>query len=187
MSTNSYLEFYLTLLGWIINNGLWNVLLEPGLFAAPLGAIILQEWLAARQQGADEGNKGILSVSRVENRLWLAYVTLMFACAPLLPINLTSLRFDSATSQRCGVNVAQPGDTAWCVTFDTLGDQSAKVPVWWMLVHAVSKGVAAAGTADIPCAPDIRQIRMEIDATRIADQVLLQEVADFTRDCYGRS
>lgn len=81
MSTNSYLEFYLTLLGWIINNGLWNVLLDTGLFAAPLGAIILQEWLSARQQGADEGNKGLLSVARVENRLWLAYLVLMFACA----------------------------------------------------------------------------------------------------------
>ncbi len=26
MSTNSYLEFYLSLLAWIINNGLWSVL-----------------------------------------------------------------------------------------------------------------------------------------------------------------
>ena len=57
MSTNSYLEFYLSLLAWIINNGLWSVLSDTGLFAAPFGAIILQEWLSARQQGADEGNK----------------------------------------------------------------------------------------------------------------------------------
>jgi hypothetical protein len=54
-------------------------------------------------------------------------------------------------------------------------------------VHTLSKGVTAAGTAAIPCAPDIRQIRMDIDETRIQDQVLLQEVADFTKDCYGRS
>ncbi|MGP3791658.1 conjugal transfer protein TraG N-terminal domain-containing protein [Pseudomonas sp. B392_1p] len=187
MSTNSYLEFYLTLLGWIINNGLWNVLLDTGLFAAPLGAIILQEWLSARQQGADEGNKGLLSVARVENRLWLAYLVLMFACAPLLPVNLTNLRLDAQASQRCGISVAQPNETAWGVTFDTLGEQSANVPVWWYLVHTLSKGVTAAGTAAIPCTPDIRQIRMEIDETRIHDQVLLQEVADFTRDCYGRS
>src|SRR5690606_40772089 len=51
----------------------------------------------------------------------------------------------------------------------------------------LSKVVTAAGTAAIPCAPDIRQIRMDIDETRIHDQVLLQEVADFTKDCYGRS
>ena len=54
-------------------------------------------------------------------------------------------------------------------------------------MHTLSKGVTAAGTAAIPCAPDIRQIRMDIDETRIYDQVLLQEVADFTKDCYGRS
>ncbi len=187
MSTNSYLEFYLTLLGWIVNNGVWNVLLDTGLFAAPLGAIIFQEWLSARQQGADEGNKGLLSVARVENRLWLAYVVLLFACVPMLPVSLTSMKLDTTASARCGISVAQPGDTAWGVTFNTLGNQSANVPLWWFLVHTLSKGVAAAGTAAIPCAPDIRQVRMEIDETRINDQVLLQEVADFTRDCYGRS
>jgi hypothetical protein len=61
------------------------------------------------------------------------------------------------------------------------------VPVWWFLVHAMSKGITAAATASIPCAPDIRAMRMEIDSSRINDQVLLQEVADFTRDCYGFS
>ena len=187
MSTNSYLEFYLTLLGWIVNNGVWNVLVDTGLFAAPLGAIVLQEWLAARQQGADEGNKGVLSVARVENRLWLAYLILLFACAPLLPVNLSTLKLDASASTRCGVSLAQPGETAWGVTFDTLGGQSANVPLWWYLVHTLSKGLSAAATAAVPCAPDIRQIRMEVDETRIADQVLLQEVADFTRDCYGRS
>ncbi|MFX5656426.1 conjugal transfer protein TraG N-terminal domain-containing protein, partial [Acinetobacter baumannii] len=39
--------------------------------------------------------------------------------------------------------------------------------------------------AAIPCGTDLRQMRMEIDATRINDPVLAQEVADFTHDCYG--
>jgi hypothetical protein len=39
--------------------------------------------------------------------------------------------------------------------------------------------------AAIPCGTDLRQMRMEIDATRIDDPVLAQEVADFSRDCYG--
>ena len=69
MSTNSYLEYYLSVLAWIINNGIWNTLADTGLFAAPFGAIILQEWLSARQQGADEGNKGLLSIPRVESRI----------------------------------------------------------------------------------------------------------------------
>jgi hypothetical protein len=187
MSTNSYLEFYLSLLAWIINNGIWNTLVDTGLYAAPFAAIILQEWLSARQQGADEGNKGLLSIPRVENRLWLAYVTLMFGCMPILPINLASMTLDTSNSQRCGVSLSTPAQTAWGATFNTIGDKSATVPIWWFLVHTLSKGVTAAATASIPCAPDIRQMRMDIDATRIDDQVLLQEVADFTRDCYGYS
>ncbi|MDH1440398.1 conjugal transfer protein TraG N-terminal domain-containing protein [Pseudomonas sp. GD03721] len=187
MSSNSYLEFYLSLLAWIINNGIWNILADTGLFAAPFGAIILQEWLSARQQGADEGNKGLLSVPRIENRLWLAYIVVLFGCMPVLPLNLASMTLDDAASQRCGTSVTTPAETAWAATFNTIGEQSANVPVWWFLVHALSKGVTAAATAAIPCAPDIRQMRMEIDSSRIDSQVLLQEVADFTRDCYGYS
>jgi len=187
MSTNSYLEYYLSLLAWIINNGIWNTLADTGLFAAPFGAIILQEWLSARQQGADEGNKGLLSIPRVENRLWMSYVVILFGCMPFFPLNLSSVSFDDAASQRCGVSMAKPADTAWGTTFNTIGEKSANVPVWWFLVHAMSKGITAAATASIPCAPDIRAMRMEIDSSRINDQVLLQEVADFTRDCYGFS
>ncbi|MDH4846059.1 conjugal transfer protein TraG, partial [Pseudomonas sp. BN505] len=187
MSTNSYLEYYLSLLAWIINNGIWNTLADTGLFAAPFGAIILQEWLSARQQGADEGNKGLLSIPRVENRLWMSYVVILFGCMPFFPLNLSSVTFDGAASQRCGVSMAKPADTAWGTTFNTIGEKSANVPVWWYLVHAMSKGITAAATASIPCAPDIRAMRMEIDSSRINDQVLLQEVADFTRDCYGFS
>ncbi|MDD2001973.1 conjugal transfer protein TraG N-terminal domain-containing protein [Pseudomonas putida] len=187
MSTNSYLEYYLSLLAWIINNGIWNTLADTGLFAAPFGAIILQEWLSARQQGADEGNKGLLSIPRVENRLWMSYVVILFGCMPFFPLNLSSVTFDDAASQRCGVSMAKPADTAWGTTFNTIGEKSANVPVWWYLVHAMSKGITAAATASIPCAPDIRAMRMEIDSSRINDQVLLQEVADFTRDCYGFS
>ncbi len=56
--TTDYLEYYLTLVGWIINNGIWSVLVASGVFAIPFLAIVVQEWLKARGEGADEGNKG---------------------------------------------------------------------------------------------------------------------------------
>src|SRR3546814_9981329 len=52
-------------------------------------------------------------------------------------------------------------------------------------MHALSRAVTSASVAAIPCGTDLRQMRMEIDATRIDDPVLAQEVADFSRDCYG--
>ena len=43
-------------------------------FALPFVAIIVQEWLKARADGADEGNKGVLSAARIENRVFVAIV-----------------------------------------------------------------------------------------------------------------
>ncbi|PHN67268.1 hypothetical protein AO286_19450 [Pseudomonas syringae] len=50
LHTNDYLEYYLTLVGWIINSGVWNMIEDSGLVAAPFAAIIISEWLKARAQ-----------------------------------------------------------------------------------------------------------------------------------------
>lgn len=185
--TNDYFEFYLTLVGWIINNGIWNVLVASGVVAVPFVVIVLQEWLRARAEGAEEGNKGVLSAVRIETRVWAAIVVIMFACIPFIPLNLSTLQFDQSRSTQCQVNAPLPAQTGWAPVFTELNNQTALVPVWWFFVHAIAKGVTAAAVAAIPCGTDLRQIRMDIDSTRIGDPLLAQEVADFTRDCYGLS
>ena len=183
--TTDYLEYYLTLVAWIINNGIWNVLVATGIFALPFLAIVVQEWLKARAEGADEGNKGVLSSMRIENRVWVAIVVIMFAGIPFIPVDLSTIQFDRTRSTQCQVNVPLPSETNWSASFTTLNNQSAHVPVWWFFMHSISKAVTGATVAAIPCGTDLRQMRMEIDSTRIADPVLAQEVADFTHDCYG--
>ncbi len=183
--TTDYLEYYLTLVAWIVHNGIWSVLVSSGVFAIPFIAIIIQEWLKARTEGADEGNKGVLSSMRIENRIWVAIVVLMFAGIPFIDIDLGTIKYDQARSAQCQVNVPQPTDTGWSQSFSTLNNQSAKVPVWWAFMHALSRAVTGASVAAIPCGTDLRQMRMEINATRINDPVLAQDVADFTHDCYG--
>ncbi|EMQ8858250.1 conjugal transfer protein TraG N-terminal domain-containing protein [Pseudomonas aeruginosa] len=183
--TTDYLEYYLTLVSWIVNNGIWAVLVSSGVFALPFVAIIVQEWLKARAEGADEGNKGVLSAARIENRVFVAIVVVMFAGIPFIDVDLNTIQYDSSRSAQCQVSVAQPADTGWSQSFSTINNQSAKVPVWWAFMHALSRAVTGASVAAIPCGTDLRQMRMEIDATRIDDPVLAQEVADFSRDCYG--
>lgn len=185
--TTDYLEYYLTLVGWVIHNGIWNVLLSSGVFALPFLTIVIQEWLRARTEGADEGNKGVLSALRIENRVWVAIAVIMFAGIPFIDVDLSTLRFDRFRSTQCQVNVPLPSETGWDQSFTTLNDQSAKVPVWWFFTHAISKAITGAAVAAIPCGTDLRQMRMDIDATRINDPLLAQEVADFTYDCYGPS
>ncbi|WP_110972525.1 conjugal transfer protein TraG N-terminal domain-containing protein [Pseudomonas huaxiensis] len=183
--TSDYLEYYLTLLGWLVHNGIWQMLVSTGLIALPFCVIIIQEWLRARSEGADEGNKGVLSTLRVENRTWAACVVILFAGLPIIPLDLNTLQFDDTRSSQCQVQVATPQETRWSTSFSTLNNQSAQVPIWWFFMHSVSKAVTGAAVAAIPCGTDLRQLRMDIDATRIHDPLLAQEVADFSHDCYG--
>lgn len=183
--TTDYLEYYLTLVSWIVHNGIWAVLVASGVFAIPFLAIVIQEWLRARAEGADEGNKGVLSSARIENRVFVAIAVIMFAGIPFIDVDFNTIRYDRSRSAQCQVNVPEPTDTGWSQSFSTINNQSAKVPVWWFAMHALSRAITGASVAAIPCGTDLRQIRMDIDATRIDDPVLAQEVSDFTRDCYG--
>ncbi|MPT25409.1 MAG: conjugal transfer protein TraG [Achromobacter sp.] len=183
--TTDYLEYYLTLVSWVVHNGIWSVLVASGMFAVPFLAIIIQEWLKARAEGADEGNKGVLSSARIENRVFVAVVVIMFAGIPFIDVDFNTIKYDRSRSTQCQVNVPEPTDTGWSQSFSTINNQSAKVPVWWFAMHAISRAITGASVAAIPCGTDLRQIRMDIDATRIDDPVLAQEISDFTRDCYG--
>ena len=183
--TTDYLEFYLTLVSWVVHNGIWSVLVASGVFATPFLAIIIQEWLRARAEGADEGNKGALSAVRIESRIFVAIVVILFAGVPFIDVDFNTLRFDRSRSAQCQVNVPLPSETGWSRSFSTLNNQSARVPIWWAFMHTISRAVTGASVAAIPCGADLRQIRMEVDATRIDDPLLAQEVADFTHQCYG--
>ncbi|EIP88461.1 hypothetical protein A33K_14559 [Burkholderia humptydooensis MSMB43] len=119
--------------------------------------------------------------------MFVAIVLIMFAGIPFIPVNLSTIKFDTTRSEQCQVKVPQPADTGWGTSYTALNNQSALVLVWWFFMYAISKAVTGAAVAAIPCGTDLRQIRMDVDATRINDPVLAQEVADFTHDCYGPS
>ncbi len=102
MTTNSYLEYFLTLLGWLVNNGLWDVLVSTGLFALPMAFKVVGIWLKVREEGEDEGNKGMLSLPRIENALYGAFFVMIACCVPLIQVSLTTLEFDKTRAKTCG-------------------------------------------------------------------------------------
>ncbi|HBD8349594.1 TPA: conjugal transfer protein TraG N-terminal domain-containing protein [Escherichia coli] len=186
MTTNNYLEYFLTLLGWVVNNGLWNVLISTGLFALPLAFRIIGIWLKVREEGADEGNKGMLSLPRIEHVLYGAFFVMISCCVPLVQVTLDTLSFDKSRAQTCGVwTPEEPGETGYSGVISSIGDQTAAAPVWWVVVHKLSKGVTQAAVASIPCRPDLRQLRFEIQRTFIENRALADELQDFTNDCYS--
>jgi hypothetical protein len=186
MTTNSYLEYFLTLLGWVINNGLWNILLATGLFAAPLAFRVVGIWLTVREEGEDEGNKGMLSLPRIENALYGAFFVMLSCCVPLIHVSLSTITYDLSRVRTCGTWVPDaPDDSGYATVISSLNNQTAAAPVWWMLVHKLSKGMTQAAVATIPCRPDLRQLRFEVQHTRINNAALAGELQDFTNDCYA--
>lgn len=185
--TNDYLEYYLTLVGWLINNGIWEMIQDTGLFAVPFCVIVIKEWLKVRGEGADEGNKGVLSLARIETSIYVGYVVVALCGVPAVNVSFDALQFDQTRAQQCQYSVPAPTDTGWNTSFSSLAGKSAQMPVWWAFMHALSKGVTNAAVASIPCGTDLRQMRMDVDNTRINNPLLAQEIADFTRDCYGPS
>ena len=133
--TTDYLEYYLTLLGWIIHNGIWAVLVSSGVFALPFVAIIIQEWLKARAEGADEGNKGALSSVRIENRVWVAIVVVMFAGVPFIDVDLNTIQYDGALGAVPGQRGAADRNRLVTVVQHP-HEPDGTVPVWWAFIAA---------------------------------------------------
>ncbi|NNA97456.1 conjugal transfer protein TraG N-terminal domain-containing protein [Pseudomonas gessardii] len=185
--TNDYLEYYLTLVGWIINNGIWDMISDTGLFALPFCIIVIREWLKVRGEGADEGNKGVLSLARIETNIYVGYVVVAFFAVPAVNVSFDTLAFDQSRAQQCQYNLPKPSDTGWNTTFSSLAGKSAQMPMWWAFMHALSKGLTSGAVAAIPCGTDLRQMRMDVDNTKINNPLLAQEIGDFTHDCYGPS
>ncbi|MGJ0629200.1 conjugal transfer protein TraG N-terminal domain-containing protein [Xenorhabdus bovienii] len=186
MTTNSYLEYFLTLLGWVVNNGLWQVLIATGLFTAPLLVKIMAIWLKVREKGEDEGNRGLLSISRIENTLYGAFFVMIACCVPLVNVSLSTLQYDPSRAKSCGTwTPGAPEESGYARVISSLGEQTAAVPVWWAVVHRLSKGLTQAAVASIPCRPDLRQLRFEVQHTRISNAALAAELQDFTHDCYA--
>jgi hypothetical protein len=182
-----YMEAPLLLLGWIINNALWNTLMATGLAAVPFVAMMVSEWFRARREGDDEGNKGKLALNRIETSLYAMVLCYAFTCLPLLSVSInpvnTIVRTDGSGSH-CSVAVIGEGE--WSSdTLNSLSGQTASIPLWWAFVHVISKGMTNSAVAAIPCTPDWQSIATEIDLQEIEDQILQIEVSEFQQACYG--
>lgn len=153
----------------------------------PLLAKLISLWLKARGQGADEGNVARLLVVWVEHSLYSALLVIFFAGVPFLNVDINTLTYDSQWTKQRGWSVVQPGDSGYAPFINELSGQSASVPMWWYFTHALSKGITSAAVAVLPCKPDLRQLRFEVQHTRLADPALAQELQDFVNDCYGPS
>lgn len=183
MTTFSYFEYYLTMLGWAISNGVWNGLTASGIAILPLLAIFLQSFIQVRERGDNLNVEAI--TKNVETRLWISYIVIIFACIPWPVLNLGEIKVDTTSS--CGVSAIVHDETQWGGELSTIGNVRPRVPVWFNFVHLVSKSITGVAVASIPCNGDVRATIFDIDNQRIADPVLIDEISQFTSECYAEA
>lgn len=182
MTTFSYFEYYLAMLGWAISNSIWNALTASGVALVPIIILFLQSMLETRQKGGVD----VEAVTKgVETRMWQIYVVILFACIPWPALSLGEIKVDTTTS--CGVTQMEHDKTQWGGEFSTIGNVRPHVPVWFNLTHLLSKSITGTAIASIPCNGDIRSTMFEIDNQRIADPNLIEEVAQFANQCYAQA
>ena len=153
---------------------------------------LLALWLQARSQGADEGNKAALPLIWTEHLMYTSLLVIMFTCVPLLNIDLDTIKYDTTRSKQCGMSVPQPANIGYQPIINSLGGKTAAVLVWsglvwWYFIHVFSKNITSATVATLPCQPDLRQIRFEVQHTHIMEPALAQELRDFVGECYAPS
>lgn len=142
-----YFANAMTLLGWVLNNAIWHVMASTGIAAVPFIALIAAEWFRARQEGDEAGSKGILTVNRIETRLYAMLLAYAFTCLPLLQVQLATAEIDEQRSRECGTRQFAAGgwaEGAFGATENAIGGQQPRIPLWWAGVHAVSRGLTGA-------------------------------------------
>lgn len=187
LNVSDYFEMVVLMIGWVVNNAIWSSLMQTGLALVPFIALMASEWFKVRQEGEDEGNKGVLLIARIETRLYAMVLCYAFTCVPIMDLSfnpVNAIERVNADGSQC--SVAMIGQGQWgSSTLNAIDGQTAEIPLWWGLVHAVSKGITNVAVSSIPCSPDLRAITSEIDAQSITDPGLKRELGEFQRQCYG--
>ncbi|WP_353980908.1 conjugal transfer protein TraG N-terminal domain-containing protein [Salinicola endophyticus] len=183
---NDYMEGTMLTLGWIINNGIWDTLSSTGIASAPFIALIAGEWFRARQEGDDEGNKGVLSLNRIESRLYAMILVVVFTCVPVFNFGVNPVNVSQAHADQCGTVLLSSGQWGES-TLTAIDGQQARVPMWWAITHALSKGITNAAVSKIPCSTDYQSVRTALDLSSITDPGLQREVGEFQLACFGPS
>lgn len=184
LTVDTYYEYFLTLLSWIISNELWALLTSTGIFALPFIFNIIGLFLKVREQGDDEGNKGRLLASWLENSIYISLIVLVFTCLPVFKVSYNTLHLNTERLKECGMTVYKPQETGIAAISSELNGNSAMLPIWWAFTYTIGKGLTHGAIAALPCKPDLRQIRFEVQNTQITSPVLRQEVKDFVQQCF---
>ena len=180
IGVGSYPELFSTLLGWQQYQNLWDIITQTGLIFVPFILMIIRNttepFLSQEAKSAYT-----ISLRRVEYAMATMILTIMIACQPMITLDPQVLKFEPLCDQSVNASPGQSG-----TTYDqAFGDLTpVKVPLWWVAVMGVSHGLTAAATVSLGCQPNLREVEMQLDLTRIQNAPMQSQVQGFLKACY---
>ena len=173
MTVTSYLELFTTLLGWQQFANLWNILTGTGLVFLPFLFIIVEGFIQSPSPAA--------ALRDAEIKIALALTAVVLVAQPVLELDPAVVHYQPL----CNEQRYQAGSTD--TTYDeafSLPQDTVAIPIWWYGVLAIASGSTYAAVLGLDCGVDFRKLTIQLDKERIHDPQLLNEIAQFMKDCF---
>ncbi|ETS31958.1 TraG-like protein [Photorhabdus khanii NC19] len=115
--------------------------MRRGSFTLPLVVKVIAVWLKVRMYDKEKGPGGLQSLARIENTLYSAFFVMVFCCAPLMNVSLSTLLHDASRAKSCGTwTPGVPEKSGYAPVMSSLNNQTAEVSVWWAVCTNYLKG-----------------------------------------------
>ena len=188
-SSGNFLELLSSFSGWRLYNQLWQLLVDTGIAYLPFAALILSGLHNAALQSST-GSVGLQALRLTELRLYIAFVIVLFAVVPTVPVQPRTLVY---AEQSCvlsrgelqrSMREERPGERDAGYEALRLDGGGARVPLWWWWLNSIGQGLTAAAINSIPCHIDLRQFSVDIAANTVRSPHLREELERFHRECW---
>jgi hypothetical protein len=183
MNVSSAVEIYTLVLGWLLYDGLWDLLSASGLLYVPLVGAVWKNWASGIRASGDESSGAVVRTSWMDVFAIMSVIAL--AGTPIFPVKMGDLSHVTP----CGGTEVPGGATGtlYDSAFAAINGRTAKIPLWWYGLLSVANGINSATVALIPCSPDLRTLTYVTDNTSISDPELRKELQSFSTDCWAKA
>lgn len=199
MQASSIIEIYTSVLGWHINNNIWALLEQTGLFLIPFIVIVIRNLIKAREQ-KDKNDIGVLAFRLSELQFYVMFFTILLLIKPTIDLNFETVNYTDGlctTGLESKISI-EPVKKSWGdtgTTFDenskyikaSLDGQTLKIPILWYPLEFYLRAATESIKHTLPCQPDLRTISGDLAAARVLDPLLRDETQQFYRDCWRPS
>jgi TraG-like protein, N-terminal region len=198
MIINEAYESYTMLLGFFLNNRIWDLMLITGAFAVPILIMVVNAVAEAYRGGDDEGDRGSMALRYIElGTLKIAFVMIFFMMPLGEPLSVTSMSYNNHTCEAYTDTDLIIGN-AIDKDFDSMENTpilnqlnmsvngvQPRPPIILGLVQNYSTKFTNAVISTIPCTTDIVSMGMTIEETKIKQKDTQDLLVNFIKQCYA--